>query len=132
MTDQPIVYKRTDAAGQIYGVPNNDLTQRDVDRLGPGLRREVLASALYAEVGTDEVLDPLGELDNAAYEALSPPEKGSRTREAKKRAVEAEAAREDAQQAAEAVAADDVEVRDVVLDTGAATDDAGDTGQEGE
>jgi len=79
----PILFKRTEAPGPLYGgIPDRDLTQADWDRLGPGQRREVLHSALFATAGSDEVRDPLGELDNAAFEALSPQEKGARTRRA--------------------------------------------------
>jgi hypothetical protein len=84
-TPLPIRYRRTDAPGVIYGVPEGDLTQADLDHLPPFLLREIVHSALYEEANT---LDPLGEITDAAYEDLSPAEKGARTREANKRAEE--------------------------------------------
>lgn len=46
-TETPIRYRRTDAPGQIFGVPNTDLTEADWERVTPDLRREVKASPLY-------------------------------------------------------------------------------------
>lgn len=95
MTDQhsPALYRRTDHPGIHFGVPDRDLTADEFAALPPDLRREVKASPLYELVGAKEAprytLDPLRTLDDAAYEALSPAEKGQRTKEANRLADEA-------------------------------------------
>lgn len=76
MTDHedPIAFKRNDAPGFFYGVPNRDLTVREAAALPPDLRRDVEAGTLYVEA------------------ELTPAQKAARTREANQ-------AREDAEQA---------------------------------
>lgn len=95
--------------GYFPGVPRRDLTQREYDALPAKWQREIDASAIYETVDPPAPisLDPLGELTDPEYEALSPADKGARTREAKKQAEEAEAsaaagaaARQDAEQQA--------------------------------
>lgn len=100
MTEQPqpvIRYRRTDAPGVIYGVPDGDLTQADVDRIPPYLLREVIHSALYAAVD------------------LTPAQKAAVTRAANQRAEE-EAAAQAAAQEAEAQA--DADAEQAGADTG--------------
>jgi hypothetical protein len=95
MTDQqpPALYRRTDSPGLHFGVPDRDLTADEFAALPPDLRREVKSSPLYELTGATEAprytLDPLRQLDDAAWEALTPAEKGQRTKEANRLAEEA-------------------------------------------
>jgi hypothetical protein len=87
MTDHedPIAFKRNDAPGFFYGVPNRDLTVREAAALPPDLRRDVEAD-------------------------LTPAQKAARTREAnqaREDAEQAEAERRRAEADAAKQAADD-------------------------
>jgi len=109
MTEQPVspvLYRRTDHPGSIPAVPPGDITATQFERMRPDLRREVRHSPLYTLVAGQEApvtpvapvitKDPLGGLDDDAYEALSPAEKGQRTKEAKRLADEAATANQEA------------------------------------
>ena len=69
--------------GRHFGVPARDVDPDEVERLSPRQQRILRESPAYAAVELD---DPLGEVSNAAFEKLSPAEKGQRTKEANKRA----------------------------------------------
>lgn len=98
---------------RFYGIPVRDLSADEFAALDPEQRRKVRLSPAYAEIPDETLsppplsitLDPLGELDDASYEALTPADKGKRTKEANTRAeAEAKAAEEAAKAQADATA----------------------------
>ncbi len=67
-----ILYRRTDAPGIHYGVPDRDLTADEFDVLPPDLRRDVKASPLYELVDAAALREALtAELNGKTREELN-------------------------------------------------------------
>lgn len=108
MTDDLIVYKRTDVVGQIYGVPDGDLTQADLDRI-PTLLRDVKASDLWEAADlTPAQKAAITRAQNARAEELAAIEQ-ERFEAAQKAAEEEEARQLAALQAAEDAVTEEAE-----------------------
>lgn len=98
-TPEPVVYRYTgprNALGQpqqfLPGVPARDLTDADIARLTDRQAGDLgLLYAAAGDEGDQEQHDPLGELTNEEYDALTPAEKGGRTRRANEQKRDEEA-----------------------------------------